>query len=118
VYIPQDDLAAFGVGDAQIAEGRVDDAWRALFAHQLGRALGTLEAGSALPQRLSGRARLELAAILAGGRRIARRLAAIDADVFRRRPQLRAPDWIAIGLSVIGSLRAPRMRRPQPAAAV
>jgi squalene synthase HpnC len=118
VYIPQDDLATFGVDEAQIARGRVDDAWRALFAHQLSRALGTLDAGSALPRRLAGRARLELAAIVAGGRRIAQRLAATEGDVFRRRPQLAARDWMAIGISAVGSLRAPRLRRPEPAAAL
>jgi len=117
VYIPQDELSAFGVAEAQIADARVDDAWRGLFARQLSRALGTLEAGRALPQRLPGRARLELAAIVAGGRRIAKRLSATDGDVFSRRPVLDARDWLAIMSHALAALHPSRARRAPAAAA-
>jgi phytoene synthase len=34
VYLPQEDLARFGVGEASIAAGRTDAAWRALLAFE------------------------------------------------------------------------------------
>jgi phytoene synthase len=37
VYLPQDELAAFGLSDADIAESRVDDRWRALMRFQIER---------------------------------------------------------------------------------
>jgi len=38
VYIPQHDLARFGVTEDQLAQARVDDAWRALMSFQIRRA--------------------------------------------------------------------------------
>jgi phytoene synthase len=38
LYLPQDELAAFGLSEADIQEGRVDDHWRAFMQFQIGRA--------------------------------------------------------------------------------
>jgi squalene synthase HpnC len=111
LYIPEDELRAANVTESHIAEGIVDDAWRRLFALQLERALGLLAAGSPLPARLRGRARLEIAAIVAAGERIGTLLTRTRGDVFRQRPMLRAGDWIVIALSTLRGRAAAHLPR-------
>jgi squalene synthase HpnC len=101
IYFPQDEMRAAGVGESHLAAQCADSAWQALFAQQLDRATALLEAGSELPHLLSGRPRLELKAIITGGRRIGLRLAATHGDVFRRRPRLTTADAIAIAASTL-----------------
>jgi 15-cis-phytoene synthase len=48
VYLPQDELAAFGVSEADLAAGRVTDGWRRLAAFQAERARGWLSDGLGL----------------------------------------------------------------------
>ena len=55
VYLPQDELAAFGVSEADIAAARCSAAWRALMAHQAKRARAHLAEGRTLLPRLDRR---------------------------------------------------------------
>jgi phytoene synthase len=55
VYLPQDELAAYGVSEAEIAAGRVTPSWRALMAFQASRARAYLEEGLGLLDSLDGR---------------------------------------------------------------
>jgi phytoene synthase len=48
VYLPQDELASFGVRESDIAEGRCTSAWQALMAYQAARARGYLADGRTL----------------------------------------------------------------------
>ena len=96
VYLPQEDLRRFGVSEAQIAESRVDDAWRALLAFEVARARGLLNAGRPLTRVLPWRLGLELSAIISGGLRILDRIDAVDGDVFARRPALATRDWLVV----------------------
>jgi phytoene synthase len=48
VYIPQDELASFGVSEADIAAGRCTSAWQALMAYQAARARTYLAEGRTL----------------------------------------------------------------------
>ena len=59
-----------------------------------------MRSGGGLPDRLHGRVRLELRAIIAGGERIGERLGATGGDVFMRRPVLSATDWMLIALRI------------------
>ena len=93
VYLPQEDLARFGVAEAQIAENNCDPKWRALMAFETARARAMLESGRPLVRALPWRAGLELAGVLAGGHRILDRIDAVHGDVFGHRPQLRRIDW-------------------------
>lgn len=93
VYLPQEDLLRFGVGESQIAAGSVDANWRALLRFQVERARAMMLAGSPLGRSLPGRIGLELRLIIAGGLRILEKIETVDYDVFRRRPQLQAYDW-------------------------
>ena len=48
VYLPQDELASYGVSEADIAAGRLTSAWQALMAYQAARARGYLTEGLTL----------------------------------------------------------------------
>ncbi|TFW29833.1 squalene synthase HpnC [Massilia arenosa] len=96
VYIPQDDLARFGVTEAQIARGEVDDAWRALMRFELQRAREMMLTAAPLAKRLPGRIGWELRLVVQGGLRILERIERADYDVFRHRPALGTRDWLAM----------------------
>ena len=96
VYVPAEDLARFGVTEAQIAAQRADDRWRALAAFETARARALLGAGRPLARALPWRLGLEVSAVIEGGLRILARIDAVDGDVFARRPELRARDWCAV----------------------
>jgi squalene synthase HpnC len=96
VYLPQDEMARFGVTEAHVAEGRCDDAWRALVAFQVERTRAMLESGAPLGRRLGGRTGLEIRATVRGGLRILEKLTAARGDVFGQRPVLRWFDWPVI----------------------
>ncbi len=55
VYLPQDELASFGVSERDIAEGRLTSAWQALMAYQAARARGYLAEGLNLLDHLDRR---------------------------------------------------------------
>jgi len=93
IYLPQDELARFGVSEAQIGRDDADEHWRELMAFQVGRARGLMLSGAPLATRLPGRIGLELRMIVQGGLRITDKLAACRYDVFRHRPVLRSLDW-------------------------
>ena len=101
IYLPQDELARHGVGEAQIGEGRCDAAWRALMREQTARARALLVGGRPLARRLPWRAGLELRGVVAGGLAILDRIDAVDGDVFRRRPMLTAADWARVALRAL-----------------
>jgi 15-cis-phytoene synthase len=58
VYLPQDELAAHGVSEDDIAGGRVTSAWTSLMRAQAERARGLLEEGRRLLPTLDRRSRL------------------------------------------------------------
>jgi len=93
VYIPQEDLARFGVAEEQIAEQRVDDRWRELMAFECKRSRALLERGLPLARSLPGRLGLEIRATIAGGARILDKIESVGGDVFRHRPTLNKLDW-------------------------
>ncbi|MBU0620806.1 MAG: squalene synthase HpnC [Gammaproteobacteria bacterium] len=94
VYLPQDDLARFGASEAQIAEGRCDDNWRALMQFEVLRAREMMLQGAPLGSILTGRIGLEMRMIIAGGLRILDKLEAADYDMFKQRPVLKPFDWV------------------------
>lgn len=94
VYLPQADLATFGIDESQIAEGRTDEHWRALMAFEVERARALMLYGKPLGSILTGRIGLEMRLIIAGGLRILDKLEAADYDMFNRRPVLKPLDWV------------------------
>ncbi len=93
IYLPQEEMARFGVSEAHITERRCDDAWRALLGFQIERTRAMFRSGAPLGRRLPGRIGLEIRATVQGGLRVLDKLGAVQCDVFRRRPVLQWYDW-------------------------
>lgn len=93
IYLPQDEMARYGVTEQHIANATVDSRWQSLMMFQITRTRGLLHTGIPLGRVLEGRIGLEMRMIIAGGDSILSKLAAASGDVFRRRPVLRWFDW-------------------------
>jgi phytoene synthase len=102
IYLPQDEMACFGVTEDGIARGETGENWQALMAFQVARTRALLLAGAPLGGMLEGRIALELRMTVAGGARILEKIEHVRGDVFARRPVLRPWDW---PLMVLRSLR-------------
>jgi squalene synthase HpnC len=79
VYLPQADLAQFGVDESQIAERRCDAEWAALLDFQIERTHAPDAEGAPLVQQLPGRMGWEIRLTVQGGLRILERIAAFAA---------------------------------------
>jgi len=93
IYLPQDEMARYGVSERDVAEQRCSDAWRRLMAFQVQRSREMILAGAPLGRSLPGRLGLEIRATVQGGLRILEKIERAGCDVFRRRPVLRWFDW-------------------------
>jgi phytoene synthase len=90
VYLPQEDLASFGVSEHDIADGRVTDAWRALMTFQAERARAYMRDGLRLLDSLDGRSALCVSTFAGLYRATLERIEAAGFDVFESPPQLSA----------------------------
>jgi squalene synthase HpnC len=68
VYLPLEDLERFGCTVEDLAQAHAGDPLRAVIAFELARARGLLDEGAPLVGELRGRARIAVAAFVAGGR--------------------------------------------------
>ena len=93
VYLPQDEMARFGVSERHLADRICDPAWRALMAFEVDRTRSLMMEGAPLGDSLPGRIGLEIRATVQGGLRILEKIERARYDVFRRRPKLKAFDW-------------------------
>jgi 15-cis-phytoene synthase len=82
VYLPQDELAAYGVSEKDIAAGRAGPEWRALMAFQASRARAYLEDGLALLDSLDSRSAACVATFAGLYRATLDRIEARGFDVF------------------------------------
>jgi phytoene synthase len=101
VYLPQDEMARFGVTERHFQEKASDRAWQELMRFQVERARRLILSGQPLGRALPGRIGLEIRATVQGGLRILEKIEAVGYDVFRRRPALRALDWPFLLLKAI-----------------
>jgi 15-cis-phytoene synthase len=90
VYLPQDELASFGVTEDEIAAGNATDAWRALMTFESERARTYLRDGLGLLQTLDGRSALCVSTFAGLYRATLDRIEARRFDVFDGPPQLSA----------------------------
>ena len=88
MYLPQDELAQFGVPEADIAAGRCSGEWRALMAHQAKRARSHLAEGRTLLPRLDRRSAACVAAFANLYAATLDRIEERGYDVFGGPPQL------------------------------
>ena len=94
IYLPQDELAAHHVSEAQIAAGDARGMWNTMMLKQIERTRRLMQAGAPLGRQLKGRIGLELRVTILGGETILRKLHADPGCVFHNRPVLTKPDWI------------------------
>ena len=97
IYLPQEDLARFGIGEGDIAEQRCTPQWTALLDFEIGRARRLMLDGAPLVGELPGRMGWEIRLTVQGGLRILDRLEQARGDVFRHRPALGPLDWLRMG---------------------
>jgi phytoene synthase len=93
VYLPQDEMARFGVTQLHLLEKTCDGAWTALMKFQVERTRALMLSGAPLGRSLPGRVGMEIRATVQGGLRILDKIDAAGYDVFRRRPVLKLLDW-------------------------
>lgn len=95
IYLPQDEIAAFGYDEAKIAGGVVDGAFRQLMAYQIARARDLYRQSMPGIARLhrTGHLPVQAAATLYGG--ILGRIEAIDYQVYSHRAALTTWDKLA-----------------------
>jgi squalene synthase HpnC len=107
LYIPQDELAAYGCSEDEIAQAsksrRASAKLEAVLQLQHRRADQLLEQGKQLLPELPGRMGMEITATVAGGQRILHHLAQQQYAGFAGRPTLKPTDWLAIVGAVIAS---------------
>jgi squalene synthase HpnC len=87
VYLPQEDLAAFGCTRADLGAARPTEAFRHLMAFEVERAGALLDEGAPLAAELSGRLGVAVAAFVAGGRSALHAIARARFDVLGRSPR-------------------------------
>lgn len=123
VYLPQEDLAAFGVAEAELgatpAQRAASPALRSLMAFEITRAAELLDSGAPLLGMLNGWARLAVAGYVAGGRAALDALRRCGGDVLAGPPRPRRRDTLRhllVALQVRPTRRAAVSNARQPQA--
>ncbi len=88
VYLPLEDLDAFGYSEAELAGGVEDEAFRRLMAFEVDRAMQLFREGAPLAASLTGPARLDVALFTRGGVAALEAIRRQDCRVLHQRPAL------------------------------
>jgi phytoene synthase len=96
VYLPQDELASYGVDEDDIAAGRLTPAWQALMAYQAARARTYLAEGLTLLDYLDHRSSACVGTFAGLYRATLERIEANGFDVFGGPPRLSTPTKLRI----------------------
>ncbi len=96
IYLPQADMARFGVSEACIAAGEVSHEFSALMDFEIQRARNMMLKGAPLAHRLPGRIGWELRLIVQGGLAVLEKIEASGYDIFKYRPTLGKTDWLRL----------------------
>ncbi len=97
LYVPLELVREAGATEDDLARGTWSDGWRSALGEAAARTRALYVAGKPLPDRVSGRLRLELRATWLGGSRILDRLEAQGFDVGWTRPTLGWRDVARLG---------------------
>ncbi len=95
IYLPGDEMAAYGVSEQHIHDCISDTAMQQLIETQIQRARALLLAGAPLGHELNGRFALELRMIVQGGLRVLQKLENHGGNVFQR-PRLGKRDKLTL----------------------
>lgn len=96
IYLPREDMIAFGITEETIANADPDASWRALMQFEIRRTRQLMLSGAALPAQLPGRIGWELRFVVHGGLRILEKIESVGYDIFHQRPVLKLRDWLLI----------------------
>jgi squalene synthase HpnC len=107
VYLPQEDLAAFGCTRIDLGAARPTDGFRRLMAFEVERSRTLLDEGAPLAADLPGRLGVAVAAFVAGGRSALNAIARAGFDVLGRTPR---PSKAARAWELARTLVEPRTR--------
>lgn len=95
IYLPQEEMARFGISEADIAMQQYSSAMQGLFDYQLARVSAMLREGAALGGRLEGRFGLEIRMIIEAGLLVLEKLSQQGTALFSR-PRLARRDYLRI----------------------
>lgn len=101
IYIPQDDMAQFGIDEQAIGDMVCDVKMSALFEKQVQRAKTIMLEGADLGNQIPGRFGLQLRMMINGGLQVLKLLEKQKENCFSR-PRLRYLDWIKIIVWSVG----------------
>lgn len=103
VYLPQDELAQFGVSVDELRENKFSDRYGALLKFQVERTWEFFQRGRPLPEAVSGRLKYELRLTWFGGTRILERVEELGYDTLNQRPKISTFDKLRLlGRTLIG----------------
>ncbi len=109
VYLPREDLERFGCTSADLAAEHAAAPLREVLAFEVARARGLLAEGAPLIDELHGRARLAVAAFVAGGRAALEAIERAGYDVLPGAPRVARGRRL---LALAATLREARRRGP------
>ncbi|HMD61026.1 MAG TPA: squalene synthase HpnC [Opitutaceae bacterium] len=107
IYLPQDDMQRFGVGEETIAAGAVTPGFRALLRHEAHFTRGLFDKGSALAGMVRRELALDLELFTRGGIEILRAIERQDYDVLASRPVLSKGAKLRLALRAVGGRALP-----------
>jgi squalene synthase HpnC len=110
VYIPQDDMRRFGVGDETIARGVATPEFRALLRYEVDLARALFERGLPLIGRVNRHLALDLDLFSRGGLEILRAIEQRDYDVLSARPAISKRTKLALAAHALFGKALPFLR--------
>src|SRR5262249_53867450 len=96
VYLPQNEMARFGITDDDLREKRFSGRYAALLKFQVERTWELFYRGKPLPNLVGGRLAFELRLTWLGGTRILERIEEMGYDTLNARPRISTGDKIAL----------------------
>jgi phytoene synthase len=96
VYLPQNEMVRFGVGDDDLRGKRFSEGYAALLKFQVERTWELFNRGKPLANLVSGRLAFELRLTWLGGTRILKRIEELGYDTLNTRPRISTLDKIAL----------------------
>ena len=96
VYLPQEDIAAFGYTEKELFAHTYNEAFKKLLAHEVNKTWELFRKGRSLCDDVESRLQKELRLVYAGGTTILRKLETTGYDPFNRRPKLGMFDKVAM----------------------
>jgi squalene synthase HpnC len=108
VYLPQEDLRRYGVGEYDLDQENAGPKLRELMRFEIERAAGLLGEGTAIVRQLQGWGRVSVAGFVAGGQATVSALRQTDGDVLGRSAR---PSRLSTAIRVLGLLAGRRSVR-------